>query len=370
VKLVSIVGARPQFIKLAPLARRLEGRHEHVVVHTGQHYDRDMSKSFFDELDIREPDFNLAIGSGSHGHQTGRMLVALDSLLADVAPDAVLVYGDTNSTLAGALAAIKVHVPVAHVEAGYRSYDISMPEEVNRIVADRICQLRLAPTEDAVKNLLDEDCDPDSVVLVGNIMAESLLANRERIQARRVLEELALEPLGYVALTMHRPENTEHPERLAAMFEGFAGCPLPIVFPVHPRSRAAVEALDPDLLRAADLRLIGPLGYLDFSRLLADSRFVMTDSGGVQEEAILGGVPCLTLRYNTERVATMAVGANVLVGARADRIREGIAHWMKMPARPGFESPPMWDTGVSERIVTALEERAGLLSVRAPESLS
>lgn len=354
-------------MKLAPLAHRLEGRHEHVVVHTGQHYDHDMSRSFFDELAIGEPDFNLAIGSGSHGHQTGRMLVELDKLLAGIAPDVVLVYGDTNSTLAGALAAIKVHLPVAHVEAGYRSFDISMPEEVNRVVADRICQLRFAPTEGAVENLLAEDCPPESIVMVGNIMAEALLTNRPRIETSTILSDLGLEPEKYLVLTMHRPENTDYPERLAAIFEGLAECPLPIVFPVHPRARERIEALDlPRLLGGADLRMISPLRYLEFTKLLAHARVVLTDSGGVQEEAIIGGVPCLTLRYNTERVSTVAAGANVLVGARTDRIREGIAEWLAGPARPGFEVPPLWDTEVSERIVTALEERGDQLSV-APQ---
>lgn len=367
-RILSVVGARPQFIKLAPLCRRLAGRHGHVVVHTGQHYDYEMSKAFFEALDIPEPDINLSVGSGSHGDQTGRMLVELDQVLAEERPDVVLVYGDTNSTLAGALAAIKVHIPVAHVEAGYRSFDISMPEEVNRIVADRVCQLHLAPTKDAVDNLVGEGIEPEGIALVGNIMAEALLASEDRVSRSTILDDLGLSEHAYAVLTMHRPENTERPERLVGICEGLSACPLPIIFAVHPRTQERMRS--PELTRAlggADLRMVPPMRYLDFARLLAGARLALTDSGGVQEEAIIRGVPCLTLRYNTERVATVEAGANVLVGADGARIAAGITRWLDKPVRPGFEVPPMWDAEVSTRIVGALEERSARLVV-APDA--
>lgn len=363
-KILSVVGARPQFIKLAPLAKRLEGEHEHIVVHTGQHYDYEMSRAFFDELEIPEPDYNLAVGSDSHGRQTGRILVELDGVLEKVQPEVVVVYGDTNSTLAGALAAVKAHIPVAHVEAGYRSFDLSMPEEVNRLVTDRICQLHLAPTQDAVANLLAEGCEEDSIVLAGNIMAEALLSNRDRIGRSSIVWDLGLSDREYAVLTMHRPENTEHPERLAGIMEGLAQCPLPIVFPVHPRMRERIESgeLGP-LPGKADLRTVAPMRYLDFARLVSRARLVLTDSGGVQEEAILWGVPCLTLRDNTERVATIEAGANALVGADAARIREGIAGWVGRPTSVAFEVPGLWDEDVSLRMAAALVRQRNKLAV-------
>lgn len=363
-KICSIVGARPQFIKLAPLAGRLADTHDHLVVHTGQHYDYEMSKAFFDDLDIPKPDIDLAVGSGSHGHQTGHILVALDAVLAEWRPDVVLVYGDTNSTLAGALAAVKMHIPVAHVEAGYRSFDLSMPEEVNRLVTDRVCQLHLAPTRDAVENLAAEGCEADGVVLVGNIMAEALLNARDHIARSTILQTMDLKPLEYAVVTIHRPENTDRAERLAGILKGLRSLEIPVVLPVHPRLKKLVEKKE---FRACweglNLLEVPPLRYADFARLLSEARLALTDSGGVQEEAILQGVPCLTLRDNTERVATVRAGANVLVGARASRIAHGIADWMAKPARPGFEVPRLWDGGVSARIVAALERHAGRMRI-------
>lgn len=363
-RIVSIVGARPQFIKLAPLDRELREHHEHVIIHTGQHYDYEMSKAFFDQLDISEPDHNLEIGSGSHAWQTGQMLYKLGETLQNLKPHLVIVYGDTNSTLAGALAAVKLHIPSAHVEAGYRSHDISMPEEVNRVVTDRIVQLHFAPTRRAVQNLLNEGVETEQIFMVGNVMAESLLRHMDRIEKSKVLDEMNLEPGSYAMLTCHRPENTNDPARLRNIMTTLAETPFEVIFPAHPRTAAYLE--ESGLLGKLDgssVRLLPPMKYIEFLKLQSQAACVITDSGGIQEEALVLGVPCITLRYNTERVETLDCGGNCLVGADPKLIREAIQA-LGSGAWTG-SVPENWDTEVAARIVRAIDENRQLLRIEA-----
>ncbi len=315
-KIVSIVGARPQFVKCAPVSRELRQEHDEVLVHTGQHYDHGMSAVFFDELDIPKPDYNLGVGSGSHGRQTGAMLAAIEDVLLKEEPDMVLVYGDTNSTLAGSLAAAKLHIPVAHVEAGLRSFDRSMPEEINRVVSDHVADLLFCPTEMAVKNLRAEGVTA-GVHLVGDVMLDALLYN-QAIAAERsqILTTLDLPAGGYCVATVHRQSNTDDRRALTRIVDAFIAFDEPLVFPVHPRTVKYLKEYDlyDRLASAPHVRLIEPLGYLDMLQVLAHARLVLTDSGGVQKEAYMLEVPCITLRENTEWVETVEDGWNVLVG--------------------------------------------------------
>lgn len=364
-KIVSIVGARPQFIKLAPIAKKLsESNHEHIILHTGQHYDYEMSKIFFDELEIPKPDFNFEIGSGTHAEQTGKILLHLGETLYKISPDLVLVYGDTNSTLAGALAAVKLHIPVGHVEAGYRSHDISMPEEVNRVVTDRISQVLFAPTEDAVNNLISEGISSDKIFFVGNIMAESLLSSLGKLVKNETLNRFSLLQKTYGILTIHRPENTNTKHRLESMIKGIIDTDFPVVFPVHPRTVKFLEDYHlVDIIKTSNIIAIEPLNYLDFLKLESEAKFILTDSGGIQEEAILLGVPCLTLRYNTERTLTLQLGANKLVGADSKVITQSIFEINKNDDKK-FQKPENWDTKVSSRILSTIQNNIDLLSIK------
>ncbi len=314
-KVVSVVGARPQFIKAAPVSRALRQVARETLIHTGQHYDQEMSAIFFDELHIPEPDYNLGIGSGSHGWQTGRMLIQIEKVLLKEKPDWVLVYGDTNSTLAGALAAIKLHIPVAHVEAGLRSFNRRMPEEHNRTLTDHIADLLFCPTQTAVDNLAHEGVR-HGVHLVGDVMYDAILYNMTLAEQRSgVLNRFGLSPGDYALATIHRPRNTDDTVRLQAILSALEeiGTNTPVILPVHPRTRKAMEKLEhrpgPGLL------LTEPVGYLDMLTLEKHAHLILTDSGGVQKEAYLFHVPCLTLREETEWVETVDVGWNLLVGA-------------------------------------------------------
>jgi len=324
VNVLTVVGARPQFVKCAPVSRALRARGREVLVHTGQHYDDNLSAVFFRELRIPDPDHQLGVGSGPHGAQTGEMLRRLEPVVAAERPDCVIVYGDTNSTLAGALVAAKLGVPVAHVEAGLRSSVRSMPEEINRVLTDRVSELLLCPTEAAVANLAREGMTR-GVHLVGDVMADTLLEHAEI--ARRgssILDRLGLRPRAYHLATVHRAENTDDPGRLRALVTALAALDRPVLWPAHPRVRAALARLDitPD---GARLRLIDPVSYLDMLRLELEARAILTDSGGVQKEAYWMSVPCLTLRDETEWVETLRGRANVLVGADPARIAAAIA---------------------------------------------
>lgn len=323
-KIVSIVGARPQFIKCAPVSRELRKAHEEILVHTGQHYDHGMSEVFFEELAIPEPDYNLGIGSGTHGHQTGTMLGAIEDVLVKEEPNMVLVYGDTNSTLAGALAAAKLHIPVAHIEAGLRSFDRRMPEEVNRVLTDHTSDLLFCPTATAVANLAAEGIT-EGVHLVGDVMLDAMNYNRAIAEERsRILEDLGVRPGEYLVVTVHRPSNTDDCDNMAAIIGALGEAGKSVVFPVHPRTRRYLGEYGLLAAMPENVRVTEPLGYLDMLHLMAHAEKILTDSGGVQKEAYMLGVPCITLRENTEWVETVEAGWNVLVGAERERIVDAI----------------------------------------------
>lgn len=353
-KIVSIVGARPNFVKIAPLVCTFQKRgFDHVLVHTGQHYDYDMSKVFFSDLDLPEPDRNLGVGSGTHAVQTGRMMAELEKVFLEENPALTVVVGDVNSTLAAAVASVKLGIPVAHVEAGYRSFDMRMPEEVNRVLVDRISQLLFAPTENAVLNLMNEGSKRESIHFVGNIMIEALLSHVEKADQSTILENLNLKEKQYCVATIHRPQNVEDITNLKTIIEVLSEAPLPVVFPAHPRTKEAITrcGLDP-LLK--EVTVIKPLGYLNFMKLLSCAACVLTDSGGVQEEALVLQVPCLTLRETTERVETMKKGANRLCGLDKERITIYLEEALKGSKQ--FEIPLFWDDRVSVRIADVIEK--------------
>jgi UDP-GlcNAc3NAcA epimerase len=346
VKIVSIVGARPQFIKCAPLSRELRKNHQEVLVHTGQHYDPEMSEIFFRELQIPEPDYHLEVGSGSHGKQTGLILARVEEVLQKERPEIVLVYGDTNSTLAGALAAAKMHIPVGHVEAGLRSFDRSMPEEINRVLTDHISDLLFCPTETAVRNLANEGITK-GVHLVGDVMVDALHFNRGIANEKsRILERLGLEEKSYFIVTVHRPVNTDNRENMQSIIGALGDAGKPVIFPLHPRTRKYLQAYEMLDRLPANLIITEPLGYLDMLRLMDGAKKILTDSGGIQKEAYLLGVPCITIRENTEWVETLEDGWNVLVGADRGSILEAIREFE--PADP--QRDVFGTVGASERI--------------------
>ena len=339
-KIVTIVGARPQFIKCAPISRALRAEHEEILVHTGQHYDANMSDVFFTELAIPAPDYNLGIGSGPQGEQTGRMLAEIEIVLQKEQPDMVLVYGDTNSTLAGALAAAKLHIPVAHVEAGLRSFDRSMPEEINRIVTDHISDLLFCPTQTAVDNLAAEGITK-GVHLTGDVMVDALFYNTEIAEkSSTVLEDLDLEldpdlvKGEYYVATVHRASNTDTEENLQNIVEAFGEIGLPIVFPAHPRTVKYLKGYGLYDHLPKNIHLTDPLPYLDMLHLMRHAKMILTDSGGVQKEAYILKVPCVTLRENTEWVETLEDGWNVLVGADFTKIVEAVRFTPSERLRP------------------------------------
>lgn len=337
IRLLSIVGARPQFIKLAPLTRAVARWNEtqpqpieHLTLHTGQHYDHSMSDIFFEEMEIPRPNINLGVGSGKHGAQTGTMLTGIESVLLERKPDMLIIFGDTNSTLAGALAAAKLHIPVAHVEAGLRSFNRRMPEEINRITSDHVSDILLAPTPTAVANLANEGL-AERTVRTGDIMYDTVLHNLALAREKSdLIERLALTPQQYAVVTVHRAENTDAPKRLRALLDSFnaiAAEGMPIVFPMHPRTKNLLPKVLPDWQPHASLRVIEPLGYLNMVRLVSESRLVMTDSGGLQKEAFFMQIPCITLRDETEWVETVEAEGNVIVGADPERLRAAYDHW-------------------------------------------
>lgn len=327
-KILSVIGARPQFIKAAPVSRALsETGVKEVIVHTGQHYDKNMSQLFFDELGIKKEDYNLQIGSGTHGEQTGKMLIALEKVVLKEKPSVMLIYGDTNSTLSGALVAAKLHIPIAHVEAGLRSFNMKMPEEVNRIVADRLSNLLFCPTNNAVRNL-KEEAITDGVYNTGDVMYDATL-NNVRIAERKstILDKLGLRSQGYILATIHRAENTDIKKRLTTIFEALLESNKNIILPLHPRTNKFLEKYD--LLKnieKSNIKIIQPVGYLDMLKLEKSAKKIITDSGGVQKEAYFMEVPCITLREETEWIETIDNGNNVIAGAKKDLILQEISN--------------------------------------------
>jgi UDP-N-acetylglucosamine 2-epimerase (non-hydrolysing) len=351
-----VVGARPNFMKAAPVHAALRRLGVDVLlVHTGQHYDTQMSDVFLAELDLPQPDVFLGIGSGTHGEQTARALMGVESVLLDERPELVVVAGDVNSTLAGALAAAKVGIPLAHIEAGLRSFDRTMPEEHNRKLTDHLSDVLLAHSADALENLSREGIPPDAVHLVGNTMIDSLLTHLDGARAQRAWEAFGLEPGAYGLVTLHRPALVDDPATLGAVTDGLVALSevSPIVFPVHPRTLARLTASgDDERLRAAGVHTSEALGYLDFLGLEAEAAFVVTDSGGVQEETTALGVRCFTLRNSTERPVTVALGTNTVLGAAPERLAE-IPQLLAKP-KPGREIP-LWDGRAGERAAAVLQ---------------
>jgi UDP-N-acetylglucosamine 2-epimerase (non-hydrolysing) len=359
-QILAVAGARPNFMKIAPLLRELDRRpgFSFRLVHTGQHYDDAMSADFFRDLGIPEPDVNLGVGSGSHGEQTALVLRKIEQELVRNRPDAVVVVGDVNSTLAATLAAVKLHVPVAHVEAGLRSGDRTMPEEVNRLMTDTVCDWLFTTEPAAEQNLRREGVAAERIHFVGNVMIDTLLANAGRARELGVPERLGLQPRRYAAVTLHRPSNVDDPARLRDLIQALEALNerVPVVFPVHPRTAAAIEQLA--LPTPTTFRTLEPLGYLDFLGLVAEAQLVLTDSGGLQEETTALGVPCLTLRNSTERPITLDEGTNTLIGLDMDLLQREIDKVLSGGGKAG-RIPELWDGEASKRIVDVLERDLG-----------
>ncbi|WP_270180128.1 non-hydrolyzing UDP-N-acetylglucosamine 2-epimerase [Alkalihalobacillus sp. CinArs1] len=349
-KFITVLGARPQFIKAAPVSRELRKRHEELIIHTGQHYDKNMSDIFFDELHIPKPDYHLGIGSSSHGKQTGEMLTQIEEILLKEKPDYVLVYGDTNSTLAGSLSAAKLHIPVVHVEAGLRSFNKKMPEEINRIMTDHVSDYLFCPTDTAVKNLTNESIT-DRVYNIGDVMYDAVEYNRKLAEDKsNVLKEHDLTSKEYYLITVHRAENTDVKENIEEILNAFKEIPEPKVWPIHPRTRHVIERLGLNLEEIPNLYVIEPVGYLDMLTLESHALKILTDSGGVQKEAYFMKVPCVTMREQTEWVETLESDANILVGTNKEKILSAV----KKDVNPEYKSI-FGDGDASSKIVATFE---------------
>ena len=362
-KIINVVGARPNFMKVAPIVAAMKKRSTEflpLVVHTGQHYDAAMSDAFFTDLELPQPDIHLGVGSGSHAVQTAAVMERFEPVVLKEKPDWVLVVGDVNSTIACALVCVKLGVKVAHVEAGLRSRDRTMPEEINRLLTDQIADLLLTPSTDADANLLAEGIPQERISFVGNIMIDSLFHNLERARKSNVKNELDLTDREFAVLTLHRPSNVDDRvtfERILSALETISSS-LPIIFPVHPRTKKTIAefGLADRIAAAKNLRLIEPLGYLDFLNLYSSARLVLTDSGGIQEETTALGIPCLTLRENTERPITVEMGTNVVVGTDTQRIIAEAERALSQEASSNVRQPPLWDGHTADRILGVLKE--------------
>lgn len=366
-KVLNIVGARPNFMKIAPLVHAMTERADAItqrLIHTGQHYDFNLSDAFFRDLDVLPPHINLDVGSGSHSEQTAKIMLAFERVVEDQRPDWVMVVGDVNSTLACSLVAVKMGVRVAHVEAGLRSFDRTMPEEINRLLTDAIADLLLTPSSDADENLAREGISAEKIKLVGNVMIDSLVENLTKASRSDILKYLDLDKMSYGVVTLHRPACVDHPSALKGVFGALCEISreLPLIFPVHPRTRSRMEefGLDPTAQSGGALRLIEPLGYLDFLHLYRNSKIVLTDSGGIQEETTYLGIPCLTLRENTERPITVTLGTNRLVGLDPRAILESAREVLTGTSEHGHGIPPLWDGHAAPRIVKALLDASGI----------
>lgn len=362
-KVINVVGARPNFMKVAPIVAAMKKRPDRflpLVVHTGQHYDSAMSDSFFRDLELPEPDTHLGVGSASHAAQTAAVMERFEPVILREKPDWVLVVGDVNSTIACALVCVKLGVKVAHVEAGLRSRDRTMPEEINRLLTDQISDLLFTPSPDANDNLLAEGIPRERIRFVGNVMIDSLQTNLNAARARSTREQFGLSGVKYALLTLHRPSNVdlrESFERILDALEVIAA-KLPILFPVHPRTRKTIAelGLSPRVESMKDLLMVEPLGYLSFLNLMSNASFVLTDSGGIQEETTALHIPCLTLRENTERPITVEMGTNVVVGTETARIIRAAMAVLNGSAKRVLHRPPLWDGRTAERILDALEQ--------------
>jgi UDP-N-acetylglucosamine 2-epimerase (non-hydrolysing) len=361
-KIINVVGARPNFMKIAPVMDEMLARADRIqpiLVHTGQHYDQSLSESFFADLGIPRPDINLEVGSASHAEQTARIMLAFEKVLLEHQPDWVVVVGDVNSTMAATLVAAKMLVKVAHIEAGLRSRDRAMPEEINRLVTDALADLLLTPSRDADENLLAEGVAPAKIRFVGNVMIDTLYRNLARARLGQALSRFHLEPRGFCAMTLHRPSNVDNRETLAGILDALDVVlqRMPIIFPIHPRTRARLEefGLMEKVTAQKNLILTEPLGYLDFLQVYSNSRLVLTDSGGIQEETTALGIPCLTLRQNTERPITVTEGTNRIVGNNPEAIKRQATEALDSPVTSA-RVPELWDGHAARRIVDAIEE--------------
>jgi UDP-N-acetylglucosamine 2-epimerase (non-hydrolysing) len=357
IKIINVVGARPNFMKMAPIIaaiQRRPGEARQILVHTGQHYDETMSQAFFRDLEMPPPDIYLGVGSGTHAEQTARVMLAFEPVLNEERPDWVVVVGDVNSTLACALVASKRTTRVAHVEAGLRSFDRTMPEEINRVLTDQMADLLLTPSPDADANLLREGIRPDRIVRVGNVMIDTLMRRLAVSRGSGILDQLNLRSSGFAVLTLHRPANVDDAGTLRGIFSalGEVARKLPVIFPAHPRTQARLREFG--IERPRGVMILEPMGYLDFLHLWSNARLVMTDSGGLQEETTALAVPCLTLRENTERPITVEQGTNNVVGRDPVRIVEAVSQVLSNGHPAARRAPELWDGRTAERIVEAL----------------
>ncbi|MEM1672684.1 MAG: UDP-N-acetylglucosamine 2-epimerase (non-hydrolyzing) [Archaeoglobaceae archaeon] len=346
-----ILGTRPEIVKMSPVIRQCEKNCvDYFILHTGQHYSYEMDRIFFEELELPKPKYNLNIGSGSHAEQTAKMLVSIEKVLIEEEPSLVLVHGDTNTTLAGALASAKLHIPIGHVEAGLRSFDRRMPEEINRVLVDHISDYLFAPTDNAKLNLLKEGIEESKIFVTGNTIVDAVYQNLEIAMKRsNILERLSLKPKNYFLVTLHRQENVDFKERLEKIIEGlrliYEEFSTTIILPIHPRTKKMIEKFG---LNLDGINTINPVGFMDFLQLEANAKLILTDSGGVQEESCILGVPCVTLRETTERPETIEVGANILAGVEPERILSSVK---KMIERKNKWQNPFGDGKAAERIL-------------------
>ncbi|MBN1558854.1 UDP-N-acetylglucosamine 2-epimerase (non-hydrolyzing) [candidate division KSB1 bacterium] len=359
-KVANVVGARPNFMKMAPIHRRMQACSffRPILLHTGQHYDEKMSSTFFVELGLPQPDVYLGVGSGTHAEQTAAILVKVEKFLLQEMPDLIIVVGDVNSTVAASLAAVKLRIPVAHVEAGLRSFDRSMPEEINRILTDSIADYLFVTEQSGLDNLKNEGIPDDRVFFVGNCMIDSLAEHLEKAAALDTLRQFSLTPQAYALMTLHRPSNVDSRENMKKIFCALQEIQsdMPIIFPIHPRTRKMLTVLDldDDMEKMSNIRLTEPLGYLSFLNLMSQAKLIVTDSGGIQEETTFLKIPCLTLRENTERPVTSELGTNQLVGMEPENILAGYKRAMNGFAEKS-QIPPLWDGLASKRIIDILQ---------------
>ncbi|MCS6873846.1 MAG: UDP-N-acetylglucosamine 2-epimerase (non-hydrolyzing) [Pyrinomonadaceae bacterium] len=362
-KVLNVVGARPNFMKIAPIMKIMKKQESDflpLLVHTGQHYDFSMSEAFFKELEIPEPDFYLGVGSASHAVQTAKIMIAFEEVVTKEKPNWVVVVGDVNSTIACALVCAKLGIKVAHVEAGLRSRDRTMPEEINRILTDAISDLLFTTCEEANENLKAEGISAEKIEFVGNVMIDSLFFGLEKAKKSKIRENLGIEGIDYAVLTLHRPSNVDNEENFKQLLEALIEISrkIPIIFPAHPRTKTNMEKFGLEkALNSSQIRLIEPLSYFDFLNLFSGAKFVMTDSGGLQEETTALAIPCLTLRENTERMITVEMGTNELVGTNPERIVAKAFEILDGKFEKVGKTPPLWDGKTAERICNALLRR-------------